>query len=278
LLRGDLLDLRRDVQNKTNSDYVANNVIKILKTIFREAVTQERLNRDPTEGISRIVIKAKEKPIFSREQMRQFFPLDGKGPWATRELKCCFYLAAATGMRRGEVLALRWSNVILLDSDSTLGGYINVCEAVKDSSKDSPVGTPKWGNSRLSPIPRSVAEELRLLRDSKEAAGFPVDSYVFCDKNGVRRHFHWWTDSFNAALRKLQISKADGYTPHCFRHSLNTHLLAKNNGSEGIQEVLKKTFGWTSDQVHKMYTHLQDKNLGVEHLQLQAESVQNLFE
>ena len=56
---------------------------------------------------------------------------------------CCFYLAAVTDLRHGEVLALRWRHV---DFERQC---VAVCEAWKEGKE---MGPPKWDHLRVGPL------------------------------------------------------------------------------------------------------------------------------
>lgn len=73
-------------------------------------------------------------------------------------------LAAATGMRRGELLALRWCDI------DFGGGLVSVHRAVDDTAKYGlRIKLPKSGKVRTVSVPLSVCSELRKLqRQQKE--------------------------------------------------------------------------------------------------------------
>jgi len=102
----DVLDLRSRLLTK-NAPATVNKTLGIVKVIFREAVYREEINRDPTAGVGRIKERRTERGTFTVEELRKLFPDHGYGPWRDVHDHTCFYLAAVTGLRRGEILALQ---------------------------------------------------------------------------------------------------------------------------------------------------------------------------
>jgi hypothetical protein len=126
ITRADVLDLRSRLLAK-NTPATVNKALGIVKVIFREALYREEINRDPTAGVGKIKEHRKERGTFTAEELRALFPNNGYGPWRDVHDYTCFYLAAVTGLRRGEILALRWRHInferqVLIVSEAWKGG------------------------------------------------------------------------------------------------------------------------------------------------------------
>lgn len=123
-----------------------------------------------------------------------------------------------TGMRTGEILALRWDNVNLQQK------YVYVRESVwKDK-----VGTPKSGKSRKIPL---NAEAVRTLQKNRHLRG-PL---VFCrDKGGRLQH-----NALAFALERLCLKAGvERMTPHALRHTFASHLAMRSVPLKAIQELM----------------------------------------
>ena len=137
--RADILDFRERLRKKAGPRTV-NSVMTVLKTIFREGYFREELTRDPSIGIGAIRYEMRESGIFIKDEIKKLFPSDSLGPWQDQQDYTAFLIAATCGLRRGEILALRWRH---LDFDKA---EIRVEEAWKDKDE---VGEPKWGQKRI---------------------------------------------------------------------------------------------------------------------------------
>jgi integrase len=123
-----------------------------------------------------------------------------------------FLTAAFTGLRRGELLALRWRDV---DFDSSL-------IRVRSSYAGGRVTTPKSGKVRSVPMAPDVAKALAAL--GQRQAFVSGDDLVFCgeaggylDGSALRRRYA--TALAEAGLRPLRF--------HDLRHVFGTRMIAK---------------------------------------------------
>jgi integrase len=120
--------------------------------------------------------------------------------------------AAFTGLRRGELLALRWRDV---DFDSSL-------IRVRSSYAGGRVTTPKSGKVRSVPMAPDVAKALAALGQRQDFVS--GDDLVFCgeaggyiDGSALRRRYA--TALAEAGLRPLRF--------HDLRHVFGTRMIAK---------------------------------------------------
>jgi len=143
---------------------------------------------------------------------------------ADDRLMPAYRLLASTGMRRGEVLGLRWSDVDLAKGRLTVKRSLTV---VDDTLMWS---SPKTSRSRrsLSLDPETIAV-LRAHRtrqaEEKLAAGpaWADDDLVFCNELGQPLHSDRFTRAFSAAVRR---SSTRTIRLHDLRHFAATALAA----------------------------------------------------
>jgi len=78
----------------------------VLHCALKQAVREGLLGRNPVDAIERPKVEQIEFNIFNEEQSRQFLK-EASGS----TFEAVFYLALTTGMRQGEMLGLKWSDV-----------------------------------------------------------------------------------------------------------------------------------------------------------------------
>jgi len=258
LKRGDILDFRARLLTK-NGPRIVNRTIQILKTAFKEGYFREELYRDPTAGIGDIRYEPKKSGVFTRKELRKLFPEEDLGPWGDLQEYVVFLLAATWGMRRGEILALKWKHI---DFDK---GKINIESAWKDWAT---LGKPKWEKTRIVPLTPNLTQALKRLR--AESMHVLPESFVFCNSNGEQVKLYWVGNRFHAAMKRAGIdTKTRNLKPHSFRHSCATLLRDAGYSDAKIRALL----GWSSEQIQDVYTHFD-----VEHFQDATGIVNGFFD
>jgi integrase len=132
---------------------------------------------------------------------------------AANEQDAAIYLVAAfTGMRRGELIALCWREV----------DFINNVIRVRASFSAKALTTPKSGKARPVPMAPQVAGVLALLGQRDKFTGeddlvFPGEDGLHLDGSALRRRYQQALQ--RAGLRKLRF--------HDLRHTFATRLVAK---------------------------------------------------
>lgn len=244
--RADVLDFRTRLLS-SYSPRTVNKTIGVLKVIFKEGIFREELERDPTLGVGEVKGERRQVGTFTAEELRALFPAEVPGPWKGRLDYTCFLLAATTGMRRGEIFALRWRHVDLP------GAIIHIDEAWKGKEE---TGLPKSGKTRTTPLTAQTAEALAELRE--EAVRIAPEDLVICDDDGKRQDEAWWKRHFRYAMRELQLDvKGRGLRPHSFRHTINSQLRAAGVDPALIRAML----GWSKEETQEGYTHWQIADL-----------------
>ncbi len=203
----------------------------LLHGIFKRAKKVWGLTVNPVAEV--------EKPPLSRSGDIQVF--SPEEVWAlvraaSSEQDAAVYLAAAfTGLRRGELLALRWRDV-----DFT-GSVIRV----RSSYANGVPTTPKSGKVRSVPMAPDVAEALARLGQRRRFVGDEDLVFVgewggYLDGSALRRRYD--TALKRAGLRKLRF--------HDLRHTFGTRMIGKVD----IRR-LQEWMGHASIQTTMQYLH-----------------------
>jgi integrase len=257
ITRADIFDLRSRLLKRC-SPATANKVIDVVKVVLREAVIREELRRDPTELVRRVRHQKRERGVFTVEELRRLFPERGYGPWKDACDYTCFFLAAVSGARRGELLVLRWRH---LDFE---GQYLKITEAWKGRDE---IGGTKSGRARIVPLSSRIFEKFDTLR--LESLHVQPDDFLFCYDDGSRVGETWWHERFKRALRRAEIEPAGRWlTPHSFRHTVNTIVRDAGQDPAKIRAVL----GWMDEAIQDNYTHWE-----AQHLRQWAEIVDEIW-
>ncbi|HVV84779.1 MAG TPA: site-specific integrase [Kofleriaceae bacterium] len=183
----------------------------------------DRLPRWPTQ---RVVLPAPAFLSFE-ETSRLIAAAEPMDPW-----KAMVIVAVRTGLRHGELTALRWQDVDLA------AGKLWVNQNLVNGH----LGTPKSGHGREVPLSNDAIAALRAIRHQR-------GPLVFCSKTG-RAFQHWVTDN---ALRI--ICRHAGMLPigwHRLRHTFASHLATRGVSLQAIQELL----GHANLKMTMRYAHL----------------------
>ena len=159
-------------------------------------------------------------------------------------------LVAATGVRRGEAGALRWSDV------SFERGTVRLDESLVATGGTAKVKSPKNRNSiRTVAVDEGTLDLLQMLRDKQAAIATSVgvdvgvDGFVFATDVSGAKPPH--PDGFSTAFQRIRTRA--GVAPdvhlHSFRHFQSTELDAV------ISEAQKQSrMGWATVQMARHYT------------------------
>jgi len=151
-------------------------------------------------------------------------------------LESLYRLMLATGLRRGEALALGWGDV---DLES---GIVRVRRTLARTSKGLELSEPKTERSRRTlPLPRSAVETLRAhrTRQTRErlAAGgaWQATGLVFATEVGAALEPRNVLRRFDVLARRAGL---EGVHLHTLRHSAASFLLAAGTHTKVVQEHL----------------------------------------
>ncbi|HET7667076.1 MAG TPA: tyrosine-type recombinase/integrase [Mycobacterium sp.] len=107
------------LRGKGLSDSTVRQVYTVLRAALDIAVRDGLLASNPTAKVKRPAVAPKEARYLSTEDVRRLLnQLDGL------RYRLAVLLMAATGMRRGEVAGLRWSDVDLTKGELTVAGIV----------------------------------------------------------------------------------------------------------------------------------------------------------
>lgn len=203
----DVTKFFNNAQGRVASKY-ALNLYGLLNTMFDVAVQHDLIETSPVRRkLHRPQLEPKEKPVLSPQQVNRVIEA------IADEYKPLFVVAAVTGLRIGELLALRWQDVDL-DAKKM---------AVRHSLWRGQLGTPK---TKASAKTRNLSDLLvTAFRLQQLKSDFiQPDDFVFARRDGSPYDRDWIRESvLHPALDAAGIErKPRQHGFHLFRHTCGT--------------------------------------------------------
>ena len=211
-----LISGRRDGQGGLSPSTVLY-MHRITKHALADAVRWGLLAKNPADAVDPPKV---ERPTLTTYDMGQTAELlDAARP--TR-LYVPILLGVLCGLRRGEIVALRWSNVDLARSQ------VSVTEAAEQTKAGVRYKPPKSGRSRTVALSGFVVEELRAhkLRPAEELLRLGVrqeNAFVYTREDGQPIQPRTLTQGWMALMRTGLLPRVRF---HDLRHAHATHMLA----------------------------------------------------
>jgi len=163
----------------------------------------------------------------AEESTRLLAQLDG-------QIYALVLTALRTGMRRGELLALKWSCVDFMHSTIR----------VESSDWKGVIGPTKTGRTRVIPMSRELAKALE-----KHRRRSPKSEFVFCNEDGSSLKFTQIKRPLYKACKEAGLPEVQW---HAFRHTFASQLVMAGVSLKAVQELL----GHRSFDMTLRYSHL----------------------
>lgn len=213
------------------SPATVNTVISALISQLNVAVSWGLLDKTPK--IKWLKVPPKEMVFFDFDEADRLIEAAEDEP----EIQAMITLGLKTGMRIGELLALRWGDVdmikqVLTVNRNVYNGQLNA--------------TPKGGRTREIPLSDQVVTTLKAQRMRSALRG----EYVFSRKDGTLIHYkNHLRHILPRICRKAGLREVRW---HCLRHTFASHLVMLNVPLKVVQELL----GHSSMDMTLRYAHL----------------------
>lgn len=243
-VRNGLLWVKQNPARKSGelTNATMNSIHITLNAVFRQAVDDERIPRNPMAHIKAPRPDTKEKQALTPDELAALIAslstlqLDGR--------VMALYFIAYLGLRRSEACALMDSSII--------DDYCHITQAIKE--RDGSIGDTKYPSSvRTLPMPQALVDKCAEWQELKRRLGW-LSTPTLCSNSvgGILRPQllqRWWSgDSKHHGVdAKLGY---DGLTLHQIRHS-NLSMMARHMSPFD----LKTYAGWSSIEPAKIYIH-----------------------
>ena len=216
-----------------------NNHLSVLSSLYRHAVKRGHVHRNPCEGIEPVPDTPDEMRFWTRDESEAFLAaLDKANHRWTNFYATAFY----TGLRLGELFALRWDDVDFRSSQ------LHVRQSMfwepKRGRKTRPykITTPKNGRSRTVPMPPVLVRRLKAYRHLR-------GPWVFCLDDGTPVH----RDNIkHGMVTGARLAGLPAIRLHDARHSYASQLVMAGTPLRAVQELLGHAHITTTQR----YAHL----------------------
>jgi integrase len=232
-----------------------NRIIQAGVIALKWAYTKQWIDTDLSAGIVYFAGKPKERQILTPEMVKALFAID----WNNSKAKLANMLACVTGLRAGEILALR---AVDLGNDCLyIKHSINPYDGLKST---------KNGENRTVqvPFPFIMDTLINLARSNPHGEG--ADGYVFYSDTVASKplDINVLLKSLRQGLRTIGLSEAESkkYTFHGFRHYFTAYMKGKVD-----DRLLKLQTGHKTDS---MLDHYSDHDIDGQAAAVQAAQIQ----
>jgi integrase len=217
---------------------------RVLREALQQALRWQMLPRNPADAVKPPKVERKQMSVLDTDATAELIEAARETP-----LFIPILLGVRCGLRRGEVVALRWRNVDLER------GQISVVASAEQTDRGVREKEPKNGKGRTIVLSATEIEELRCHRlqqaQSLLALGVRLtdDHHVVARENGQALQPRSLTHAF------VKFARRHGFQIrlHDLRHSHATHMLASGVHPKIAQERLgHSSVGITLD----LYSHV----------------------
>lgn len=238
------IDIQTFLANHADLSKSAFNYYKIiLRTVFRLALASKEIRLNPMDAVKWPEKQEKEPDTFSRRDINLILDHAGSDPFGGAVL-----LAFYTGMRPGELAALRWSDVDMDERTITVRGTVGRVDGgygVRNQTK-----TKRIRRIVLSDEAYMVLQKLKAAENN---IGFVIhdDNGKWLSPDQYRRRYEAFFNRLNRSLPEGELP-VKIMSPHKCRHSFATYLLACGANIRAVQTML----GHASVSTTQKYTHI----------------------
>ncbi len=236
---------RKDGKGGLSAKTVKSHIV-LIKQALKEAVKNNLIPINPSDYITLPKIQKYEASFYTANQLNDLFIAIKDEP-----LYPLIYIATVYGLRRSEVLGLKWDSIDF--ENDTLTIKHTVVDIAKIIEKDS---TKNKSSYRSFPLGNDIKKMLLKLKEAEEnnrmifGKEYIESDYIFKWENGEPLKPDYISRSFKKLLKKYNLPHIRF---HDLRHSCASILVANGFTLKDIQEWLGHSDIQTTANI---YAHL----------------------
>lgn len=229
---------------------------KTLKTCLKEAIKQGYLQKNWCDDVNLPKVKKEDniKALSKDDQLRLLEALKGI------DLELLITFALGTGLRLGEVLGLKWSDIDFKEHTLSVQRSVRrVVEIQRDGTRERILKEvpPKTENSfRTVPIPNSILSKLKSYKKEQNklilsiGEDYKNNNYVFCNNDGTIMDPKKPNRRLSSVLKSNNIELI---TFHGLRHTYCTRLFEAGVPPKTVQSLVGHS---DIETTMNIYTHV----------------------
>ncbi|WNG49175.1 tyrosine-type recombinase/integrase [Archangium minus] len=194
------------------------------RLVWKYAVRLGAVRENPWDRVPRPKVTVKSPRFLSRNQVQALLGAAG-------QYRLLLLAAVLTGLRRGELAALAWTDIHWEE------GPCGVIHVRRSWDRD----TTKGGKERVVPLHPVLRGELEAAFQmvDRDKRGAPVEPLVFASPEGGLRNEGWHTAKLVRRIgQRAGVDLPEGFTFHDLRKTFLTHLLSDTAGNIGAGQQL----------------------------------------
>lgn len=206
-----------------------NNICSCLRIMMDWALDNDQITKDPFRGIEQLMVDDDSREAFTLDQVKEVL----SAPWPAEIARQFAFVAAVTGMREGEVRAIRRA--------SLHEKYIDVDK--------------QFSREGLSDLKTKDARKVPICKEVYDLLDSMIGKRVYAFENGEGQPYginFLVSTNFKVVTDRLYPENT-GLVFHSFRHFYNTYLLSQNVPREKVDAVIGHSKGKGS--MSELYTH-----------------------
>jgi integrase len=247
-----MMGVTSDLTKRPLAGATRNRILSVLSELYVHLIEEGHLRINPVRDVVRCnSYPERPRSALPTIDVKSLFPDDRKELkriWRTQKYVCAFLILRDTGLRPGELVALKWR-----DWDPVIK-FFPILKAIESGSKGKEKGS-KTGATKPAIITDQTAAEIETLR--KKAKPKPED-YVFANKHGVPYGTHRLSWNFHKAVERAGIQRPE-LTPYWLRHTFNTRSLETLSN-----ELVQHLMGHNTEAMSRRYRHADAESLARE--------------